>query len=280
MTDRIWILDYNGRLGNRLKLLTHVTAAALVHGLRISNPAFWKYRAGFDAWKNSCTDFLPGFSRLAAPARLERLGRGIFLTLARAATAGGVPGLGWLRCPDDRQISLEGEEFKETLWHGPRHLFLWGYNFSAPQSVQRQAKALRELFRPARPFAKPGRFTLAFHLRRGDYREFNQGRFFFSLENYLDWIRQARMLWREKNPVCLVFSDEDPGEAIRKEPGVEVASGDLFEDLFRMAASDVIVGPPSSFSDWAAWYGKAGRLRLTDPGQKLAKEMVTAVEVP
>lgn len=280
MTERIWILDYNGRLGNRLKLLTHVAAAALAHRRRISNPAFWKYRAGFAAWKNSCTDFLPGFAQLAIPARAERVGRGIFLTLARIATAGGVPGIGWLRCPDDRQISLEGEEFSRILRQGPRHLLLWGYNFSAPQTVRSQREALRNLFQPARPPAKPSRFTLAVHIRRGDYREFDQGRYFFSRENYLHWIRQALARWREHQPRCLVFSDEDPGEAIRREPGVELAGGNLFDDLFRMAASDVILGPPSSFSDWAAWYGGVKRLRIESAQQELRTGDLVDVEVP
>jgi len=280
VTRRLWILDYNGRLGNRLKLLTHVAASARENRLGVSNPAFWKYRKGFAAWKNNCTNFFPGHSPLRVPARAERLERGILLAMVRAATAGGVPGCGWLRCPDDRKIALEGTEFVQTLRNGPAHLFLWGYNFFAPAAVLAHGPDLRQLFRPARPVPKSGRFTLALHIRRGDYRDFDGGRYFFGWDQYREWIRQALELWRERNPVCRVYSDEEARRELRGEPGVEFADGDLFGDLFGMAACDVILGPPSSFSDWAAWYGAADRLRLTETRQRLTREMVTKVEIP
>ena len=282
MTKRIWVVDYTGRLGNRLKLLTHLAAAAREHGFGISNPAFWKYRKGFGTWRNNALNFFPGGSSLPVSARMERLIRGLACHLARIAPS--IPGLrrkvAWLRCPDEDLVDLTGPEFRRRLAGGPAHLFLWGYNFHGAPLVQKHRADLLRLFRPQRePERSPG-FTIAMHARRGDYRQWAGGKHYFSWDDYRNWIREARKLWADRSPRILVFSDEMVPGTLRDEAGVEVAGGSPVEDLFRMAGCEVILGPPSSFSDWAAWYGGRGRLRIEAAGQSLRMEDVLKIEAP
>jgi len=282
MTHRLWVVDYTGRLGNRLKLLTHLAAAAMEHGFAITNPAFWKYHGEFLAWENNALNFFPGYSPWWIPVRGERLLRGVFCRVAQMASR--IPGLrrqiGWLRCPDEKSVDLAGSEFRRRLAEGPTHLFLWGYNFHGTPLVQKHRIELLRLFRPVRGPEKPSGFTIALHARRGDYREWAGGKYYFSWDDYRGWIREARKRWVDRSPRILVFSDEIvPGE-IRNEAGVEVTGGTAGQDLFRMAGCEVILGPPSSFSDWAAWYGGAGRLRLEQARQELKPRDVIRVEAP
>lgn len=282
MTKRVWVLDYTGRLGNRLKLLTHLSAAAMEHGFAIANPAFWKYRSDFQAWHNNSLNFFPGNSVWPAPPRLERILRGALYRVARLAEM--IPGLrreiGWLRCGDEDEVDFSSADSRQRLEKGPKNLFLWGYNFHATPLVKKHRTRLLELFRPRfQPSASPG-WILALHIRRGDYREWAGGRYYFSWEAYRNWIRQAVARWAEKSPKVMVFSDEAVPDSIAKEPGVELCRGSPAEDLFRMAGSRVILGPPSSFSDWAAWYGGAARLRLEKAGQELLADDLVKVEAP
>jgi len=282
VTKRIWVVDYTGRLGNRLRLLTHLAAAAREHGLAISNPAFWKYRQDFHAWRNNGLDFVPGGSPWFIPPRLERLLRGLVCRLAQTAAA--LPGtgrwLGWLRCPDEELVDLDSGKFRELLSGGPRHLFLWGYNFHAAPLVQKHRAELRKLFHPRREIRKADGFRVALHARRGDYQGWSGGRYYFGWNRYLDWMRQAQQVWGHHSPKILIFSDEEVPKEIASEPGVEVAEGAPGQDLFLMASCDVILGPPSSFSDWAAWYGGAKRLRIERPEQELKSGDLVDVEAP
>ena len=146
--------------------------------------------------------------------------------------------------------------------------------------MQKHRIELLRLFRPVREPEKPSGFTIALHARRGDYREWAGGKYYFSWDDYRGWIREARKRWVDRSPRILVFSDEIvPGE-IRNEAGVEVTGGTAGQDLFRMAGCEVILGPPSSFSDWAAWYGGAGRLRLEEARQELKARGVVGGEAP
>jgi len=282
MTKRVWVVDYTGRLGNRLKLLTHLSAAAVEHGFEIANPAFWKYRAAFQAWRHNSLQFYPGNSIWPIPPRLERFFRGLICRLAQAAET--LPRfrrqVGWLRCRDEEELDLSSAGFRHRLETGPRNLFLWGYNFHARTLVRKHRCRLLDLFRPRAQPSAPAGWTVALHIRRGDYREWADGQYFFPWESYRDWIRQAVSRWSEKSPRVLVFSDEPVPDFIAKDPGVEVCRGSPTEDLFRMAGSQIILGPPSSFSDWAAWYGGAGRLRIQKVGQELRFEDVAEVEAP
>jgi len=282
VTKRIWVVDYTGRLGNRLRLLTHLAAAALEYGLTISNPAFWKYRHEFEAWKRNGLNFFPGHSEVPVPARLERVLRGGACRLAD--WAGMVPGLpskvGWLRCRDEEQVDLASPGFREKLAQGPQNLFLWGYNFHGARLVQKHRQELLRLFRARNAVHPAGGLRIGLHARRGDYRGWSGGRFFFEWDRYLGWVRQAREVWAQRSPRIVIFSDEKVPEEILREPGVESAQGSPGQDLFLMASCDVILGPPSSFSDWAAWYGGVGRLRIERAEQVLKAENVVKVEVP
>jgi hypothetical protein len=282
MTQRVWVVDYTGRLGNRLKLLTHLSAAAVEYGFQIANPAFWKYRQDFQAWKNNSLNFFPGNSSWPVPARLERLSRGIAWRTARAFE--GISWLqreiGWLRCRDEENVDLSSQGFRNLLETGPRNLLMWGYNFHAEPLVRKHRGRLLELFRPRVQPSAPSAWTAALHIRRSDYRQWAGGQYHFSWESYRDWARQIFALWANESPRVLVFSDEPVPELISKEPGVEVCQGSPAEDLFRMVGSKIILGPPSSFSDWAAWYGGAGRLRIEKAGQELRAQDLVKVEVP
>lgn len=276
------MVDYTGRLGNRLKLLTHLAAAAVEHGFRIVNPAFWKYRHEFEAWKRNGLNFFPGHSPVPVPARLERVLRGAACRLAdwTGVLSIGQGKVGWLRCRDEEHVDLASAEFRQTLKQGPQDLFLWGYNFHGASLVQKHRSQLLHLFRPRRDPSRPGGFQIALHARRGDYQGWSGGRYFFGWDRYLTWARQARRLWGDQSPKIRIFSDEKLPEEILREPGVESAQGSPGQDLFQMASCDVILGPPSSFSDWAAWYGGGKRLRIEGDSQELRPEDLVQVEAP
>ncbi len=102
------------------------------------------------------------------------------------------------------------------------------------------------------------------HMRRGDYREYLGGRFYYDDTEYLRFMRQARELFPDQRATFIVCSNEPVNpEAF---PGVEWASlpkANGMEDLHVLAACDYLIGPPSTYSMWASYYGRKPLCFLT-----------------
>ena len=95
------------------------------------------------------------------------------------------------------------------------------------------------------------------HVRRGDYKQFNSGRYFFSDEEYA---RFMEMTCRSFSNGCrfVMVSDESLNENFFTQRGLDahVFHGEDFrEDLVMLSLCDYIMGPWSTFSWWAAYYG-------------------------
>lgn len=98
--------------------------------------------------------------------------------------------------------------------------------------------------------------VLSVHIRRGDYRRWQGGKYYFEDSVYLESINKALDTSSDIKTIML-FSNE-PIEIDRyKSLGVEVvySQGAWHEDQWKMAQSDLILGPPSTFSAWASFVG-------------------------
>lgn len=119
----------------------------------------------------------------------------------------------------------------------------WSYR--APEALERQAEAIRAFFAPARTFADleraEGEAVVGVHKRRGDYRQFLGGRYYFEDDVY------------EANKAAVRKILEATGRKVRF---VEFPRGEAVEDQWLMSRCDYLIGPPSSFSAWASFMGR------------------------
>lgn len=111
------------------------------------------------------------------------------------------------------------------------------------------------------------------HIRRGDYKFWQDGRFYYDNEAFGKWMAELEQSMRRKT-LFLVFSNE-PVEL--KELGndlVEIIKGPGHPvvDLYVMAQCDYIFGPPSSYSWWAAFYGEKKYLTVHSRGQHIREQ--------
>lgn len=97
------------------------------------------------------------------------------------------------------------------------------------------------------------------HIRRGDYATWNEGRFFYSLEEYYEFMLRIQQAYKDKRVSFFISSNEDfsldifQGCSCRrfgKEP-----SGAIL-DLYTLSVCDRIIGPFSSYSRWASFIGE------------------------
>lgn len=105
------------------------------------------------------------------------------------------------------------------------------------------------------------------HIRRGDYATFSGGRYFYDIEYYYQLmdILYKQLPQMNKKVRFLICSNENfdisssqllskvsftDQELIRFNPSSAII------DLFALSQCDYVLGPPSTFSQWASFYGE------------------------
>ena len=97
------------------------------------------------------------------------------------------------------------------------------------------------------------------HIRRGDYATWNDGRFFFEMEEYHQFMLRIQQCYKDKRVSFFISSNEDFSSdcfegCTCKRFGKE-ASGAIL-DLYTLSLCDAITGPVSSYSRWASFIGE------------------------
>ncbi len=97
------------------------------------------------------------------------------------------------------------------------------------------------------------------HIRRGDYKEWLDGIYYYSDEAYSRAMKdlEKHLLERGEKVKFLICSNERIDLHNFSELDCFVIPESSSEkDLYALSKSDYIIGPPSSFSQWASFYGE------------------------
>lgn len=277
-----------GQLGNRLIVLANLIAAAREHGLAIADPAFARYAPDFES-----TRFDP-LARYPAPAAPSWVSNATARRIHAATTRsvrwlrrverriGGIPRLRVLDIGWFGECDLDSGAFLD-LARRPGVLLLKGWQFRARASFERHADAIRTFLQPLGAYRAQARaaverlrrdadIVIGVHVRHGDYRTFQDGRFFFDIERYAAWMRSLRDRHPGRRVGFLVTSNAPQPMAAFDGLRVDFAPGNAVVDLHALAACDAIVGPPSTFSQWASFAGQAPLCTLLSDNDEVRLE--------
>jgi hypothetical protein len=96
---------------------------------------------------------------------------------------------------------------------------------------------------------------IGIHFRRGDYRTFQNGKYYYSNSQYASFMRQLIKLFCSESVAFLLISNEEIDRSFFVDYNCYFSSSNLMaEDLFLLSQTDYILGPPSTFSAWASLY--------------------------
>lgn len=273
-----------GQLGNRVFQAAAFLAASMEMGFSLLNPALGPYAEYFPALGG---DFFcrPG---CAAPMRRYRL---FFCRVLDAFTADCTRGF-WSAsgCAvldianshdgNEKEYDLCGVAFQDLLAQN-RLVVAKGWKFRAHQALRSRRDEIIRLFSPAASIQREVEqhivrarnecdILVGLHVRRGDYSTWLGGKFFYGLESYAEWIKAANSLWPEKKVGFVICSNENVDDLLRL-PGLRCSAGPgaPITDLYSLAACDYLIGPPSTFTLWASYYGGAPLHMLMDKNQPL-----------
>ena len=184
--------------------------------------------------------------------------------------------VGLIRLDRSQKLDLNGEAFLGVL-RRHRIVFLQDWFFRNAENVERHGDAIRAFFTPAPEVLaraheavaraqQHGDLVVGVHIRRGDYERFKGGRFFYPHAHYAAVLGDVSRAFSDRHMSFLLCSDEPIPLDVFAGHRVSLGPGGVLEDLYAFAACDRLVGPPSTFSKWASFYGRVPLARIEPIG--------------
>ena len=136
--------------------------------------------------------------------------------------------------------------------------------------LQQTKKELQHIFRPRKEITDKAEafignirektdIVIGVHIRHGDYKSFYNGRFYYTLEDYHQFMLKILELYKNKKVAFFISSNANFTISqftgcncyrFEKEP-----SGDIL-DLYTLSLCDRIIGPWSTYNRWASFIGE------------------------
>ena len=265
----LWIHGRYGGLCNRLFTFANLIAFGREHGIPVVNPGWDDRRALFPAFGDDPWCAWPAGS---GPRGLGWMG-------PRVARVPDLVRRAWPACHvqigERGVLDLADEDDPRVIRMKKHFTVCSGLYFLAGGAMQRQRQELREVFRPApdvqarvdaaiRQARAAGDVLVGVHIRQGDYRTFIGGALFYASTVYALRMRELAERLAGRTPCFLVCSDEPQPDALFGGLPTVRGPGDAAGDLYALAACDYVFGPPSTFTQWASYYGGVPQWTLDD----------------
>lgn len=291
----IIISKKTGRLGNRLQLYAHWLAFALEKEVRLLNPAFAEYSLFFQGTADQRWGKFPKDPEAVSPSEASRdwiywSNRAAY-KLAKPLAISKNAGLRVAKAQSSKFIQTDSlwNEFIEESWN---ILFTQGLHFYSPgEWFVRHGDKIRSFLAPANGYQEKATqlvtqiksradVLVGVHLRQTDYQEFVGGRFFYSLNQYLMKMLEIREVYHPRSCAFLICSDVSWEGSLKQDLQCFSGPGTVIGDLIALSKCDLILGPPSTFSGWAAWHGKVPIHFLENPTISLSLDSFQILPYP
>lgn len=193
-----------------------------------------------------------------------------------------------VRSVGDKELDLEQDTDFQRLLEREQIILLDGWLIRANGALQEYAQEIRGYFTPNWEVSQlvdtavgaarsHGGVLVGVHIRRGDYAQWMDGKYFWSIETYANWMRSICNQLAGRKITFLVCSEERLSKDQFAGLDVEFGPGTAVSDMYSLAGCDIIFGPPSTFSDWARFYGGPKRFNMLSAEPDIA-EIVRCVE--
>lgn len=278
------IADKIGRLGNRLFLFAHIIAAAIEKKRAVMNLAFYEYARFFQTTsKDILCRYTPKENFIKGNNVLSRVlyssARCLSCLIAKCQIKSKyIKSIVWQDMKNP--YILDSPEFS-VLVNNNKLIFFQGWLFRAYKYVEKYSDEIQSYFKPQKVYENKIKSPI-FHLqksceiifgitmRHGDYRQYQEGRYFYSLKQYLHLMKQAEQLFPKKKVGFLICSDEEQDVTFFSNFNFYFRSGHIIENLYSLAECDYIISPPSTYSMWASFYGKVPCYLVHNPEKSLS----------
>lgn len=269
--NKVWIIERskrNGQLCNRLGLFAHFVAYCAENQDSLVNLNFFEYAKGFQNLSQGLVVCFPQ-RKIAVPwngitYRAVHLGVNTLKKLSFSHSFEAEVNSGEALRQDffDLEKSCLSSEIGRS-----KFIFCKGWRFRCFGVLAKHATTVRKFFEFDKriesdalersiELRNSADILIAIHMRLGDYKHHWGGRFYYEPLEYKKVMQTAQEIFQDKGNVkFVVFSNEKQSSNFFNSLNVDISHGSALQDLALMSKCDYILGPPSSFSNWASFYG-------------------------
>jgi hypothetical protein len=275
-----------GQLGNMLFTYANVIAAAHEYGWSVANPAFDDYAEHFVATSNDLLCRFP--ARESKGIKNRRLRRALFEASSLSARVVGKTGgrVRFVRAVTlrdwDQLFDLTDPEFRNSV-RARQLTLLRGWKFRASELLEKHAEVVREHFRPLEKYERNVNEVIAraregvdvlvgVHIRQGIIDFANARHYYHEPPKYADFMDQMEKLLPGKRVGFLLCSDRKLDTSLYSGFKISLGTNDLIEDLYSFSKCDYLIGPPSTYTMWASFYGNVPLDLISDSTRPLQFE--------
>lgn len=276
-----------GQLGNRLFLFAHFIAFAIENNRKIMNLAFHEYANLFENTKKDIFCRFPAKQSFSGNFFLRKLLydviQPIYKMTENREKLGKIRIIAAYPCDKNRmEFRLDDPKFLGSI--EPKQILLSrGSYFCDYPNLLKHADKIREYFKPLTPhetnvndLVKNIRglcdVLIGIHIRRGDYETYQGGKFYYDLDTYLKVMGNVMRLFPNKKVGFLVCSNETLDKNKFSAFRVAFGTSQILEDMYLLAGCDYIIGPSSTYSRWASFYGNVPNYILKNPDKTVEIE--------
>lgn len=253
-----------GQLGNSLIIYSTFIAFGLEHQLAFYNPGFYRYTHYF------------AYTSSKKYNRLSYLSINLLARIMNRAGFKNTKALDWKESIDlDEPMPFR----KKTDL-----LFLLGWGYRGNKTLTKHTEQIKNIFTPDLPFKiKLDNFwnehfknnndlIIGLHIRRGDYAGFENGKYFYSTGQYSLILEKMTQLFPDSQINFLISSNEKVDlQALNKiNAKITLAPGHELLDMYALARCNYIIGPPSTYTMWASFYGNVPLCMVHDISKPLS----------
>lgn len=260
-----------GQLANRLAILSHFISFSLEYdvtvmlhlldeytvffegprqGLKIKGKNISHFMDTFNFTRSLLFYFFEKFSRIMRKSSLS--------DLYFAKTV-------YVKTCDADFIMNEEKNLPELT--SKKLFFLSGWLFRTQGLMEKHRDFIVEYFKPVKtfrdsaekviqPLKKNFKTVVGIHIRRGDYKNFLGGKYFYEIEEYKSTMNKIANIFGKEKTAFVVCSNENINLSNVNGLNVFKGPGHFVADLHTLSLCDYIAGPPSTFSMWASFYGQ------------------------
>ena len=167
---------------------------------------------------------------------------------------------------DDSTFIMNNEQNLAGLT-SKKIFFLSGWLFRTQGLVEKHRDFITSYFKPLKifrdsaenivlPLKNDFKTVVGIHIRRGDYKNFLGGKYFYELATYKSVMNKIANIFGKEKTAFVVCSNEEIDLSDFNGLNVFKGPGHFVADLHTLSLCDYIAGPPSTFSMWASFYGQ------------------------
>ena len=289
-TGRIYIVKRCGRLANRIIFYANIIAWAEERKLSVINFTFQSYAHLFESTYLTCSSSYPphqsgilcrAFLPLLKFFNSIRFQYQLFYLFSKFVLKSKLLGNLFTVRSDlnfDGTKSLS-EIIPADYWLSRKTLFVSGWKFREPVLTKKHANKIRDFFKPIEKVriqvekSFPERvndkcLVVGVHIRKGDYANWKGGKYDYPICDYITIMKKILDLFPDNKLSFLICSNETLDAEIFNEFSITISHNSPIEDLYALSMCDLILGPPSTFTQWASFYGEKPLLHIYNTNEE------------